>query len=112
MSYGIAGVHSHSALAKKVPNDKSSLLVGAVELGLGAAGTGPPGSGAAGGGGGKPAITLSNLPRRPSVDIQFANLAYSVSEGRKRGESWCGQTWIPQWAMHAGNGGRGDRRPV
>jgi hypothetical protein len=33
----------------------------------------------------KKPIELSHLPKRPPVDIQFANLAYSVSEGRKRG---------------------------
>ncbi|XP_069675336.1 ATP-binding cassette sub-family G member 4-like [Periplaneta americana] len=33
----------------------------------------------------KKPIELSHLPKRPPVDIQFTNLAYSVSEGRKRG---------------------------
>jgi len=33
----------------------------------------------------KKPIELSQLPKRPPVDIQFTNLAYSVSEGRKRG---------------------------
>lgn len=30
-------------------------------------------------------ITLTHLPKRPPVDIQFNDLSYSVSEGRKRG---------------------------
>ncbi|KAJ9595430.1 hypothetical protein L9F63_013389, partial [Diploptera punctata] len=33
----------------------------------------------------KKPIELSHLPKRPPVDIEFINLAYSVSEGRKRG---------------------------
>ncbi|XP_017879123.1 ATP-binding cassette sub-family G member 4 isoform X2 [Ceratina calcarata] len=33
----------------------------------------------------RPAVTLTHLPKRPPVDIEFKNLAYSVSEGRKRG---------------------------
>ncbi|XP_012271226.1 ATP-binding cassette sub-family G member 4 [Orussus abietinus] len=33
----------------------------------------------------KPAVSLTHLPKRPPVDIEFKNLAYSVSEGRKRG---------------------------
>lgn len=35
----------------------------------------------------RPAVTLTHLPKRPPVDIEFKNLAYSVSEGRKRGSS-------------------------
>lgn len=102
VSYGIAGGQGlHGALVKKVPNDKSSYLsVGAAELGLagplpmgsgqGPGGTSPGsvasgGSSGGGGAGGKAPITLSNLPRRPPVAIQFNGLAYSVSEGRKRG---------------------------
>lgn len=34
----------------------------------------------------RPAVALTHLPKRPPVDIDFKNLAYSVSEGRKRGE--------------------------
>ena len=33
----------------------------------------------------KKPIELRQLPKRPPVDIQFTNVAYSVSEGRKRG---------------------------
>lgn len=33
----------------------------------------------------KKPIELSHLPKRPPVDIQFANLSYCVSEGRKQG---------------------------
>ncbi|XP_066594323.1 ATP-binding cassette sub-family G member 4 [Prorops nasuta] len=33
----------------------------------------------------RPAVTLTHLPKRPPVDVEFRNLAYSVSEGRKRG---------------------------
>ncbi|XP_076296273.1 ABC transporter expressed in trachea [Lasioglossum baleicum] len=33
----------------------------------------------------RPAVTLTHLPKRPPVDIEFKDLAYSVSEGRKRG---------------------------
>ncbi|XP_044748317.1 ATP-binding cassette sub-family G member 4-like [Coccinella septempunctata] len=33
----------------------------------------------------KPTIMLSHLPKRPPVDIQFNELSYSISEGRKRG---------------------------
>ncbi|XP_017760069.1 PREDICTED: ATP-binding cassette sub-family G member 4 [Eufriesea mexicana] len=33
----------------------------------------------------RPAVTLTHLPKRPPVDVEFKNLAYSVSEGRKRG---------------------------
>ncbi|XP_033326721.2 ABC transporter expressed in trachea [Megalopta genalis] len=33
----------------------------------------------------RPAVTLSHLPKRPPVDIEFKDLEYSVSEGRKRG---------------------------
>lgn len=35
----------------------------------------------------KPAVSLTHLPKRPPVDVEFKNLAYSVSEGRKRGKS-------------------------
>lgn len=35
----------------------------------------------------RPAVTLTHLPKRPPVDVEFKNLAYSVSEGRKRGWS-------------------------
>lgn len=48
----------------------------------------PNHSGASPGQGNKrPAVSLTHLPKRPPVDIEFKNLAYSVSEGRKRGES-------------------------
>lgn len=30
-------------------------------------------------------IALTHLPKRMPVDIQFQNLSYSVSEGRKKG---------------------------
>lgn len=30
-------------------------------------------------------VTLTHLPNRPPVDIEFNDIAYSVSEGRKRG---------------------------
>lgn len=33
----------------------------------------------------KPIISLTHLPKRPLVDLQFNDLSYSVSEGRKRG---------------------------
>ncbi|KAK9695715.1 ABC transporter [Popillia japonica] len=33
----------------------------------------------------RPMITLTHLPKRPPVDIQFNDLSFSVSEGRKRG---------------------------
>lgn len=33
----------------------------------------------------KPMISLTHLPKRPPVEIQFLDLSYSVSEGRKRG---------------------------
>ncbi|XP_024871019.1 ATP-binding cassette sub-family G member 4-like [Temnothorax curvispinosus] len=33
----------------------------------------------------RPAVALTHLPKRPPVDVEFKNLAYSVSEGRKRG---------------------------
>ncbi|XP_018336697.1 ATP-binding cassette sub-family G member 4 isoform X2 [Agrilus planipennis] len=33
----------------------------------------------------KPTISLTHLPKRPPVDIQFIDMSYSVSEGRQRG---------------------------
>lgn len=47
----------------------------------------PNHSGASPGQGNKrPAVSLTHLPKRPPVDVEFKNLAYSVSEGRKRGK--------------------------
>nr|CAI5819060.1 unnamed protein product [Callosobruchus analis] len=43
------------------------------------------GGGSPGGNHKKPTISLTHLPKRPPVDIEFADLSYSVSEGRKRG---------------------------
>lgn len=61
-----AAVCTGGVLARKVPNH----------------------SGASPGQGNKrPAVSLTHLPKRPPVDVEFKNLAYSVSEGRKRGES-------------------------
>ncbi|EFN78564.1 ATP-binding cassette sub-family G member 4 [Harpegnathos saltator] len=46
----------------------------------------PNHSGASPGQGNKrPAVSLTHLPKRPPVDVEFKDLAYSVSEGRKRG---------------------------
>lgn len=33
----------------------------------------------------KPMVTLTHLPRRPPVAIEFNDISYSISEGRKRG---------------------------
>lgn len=33
----------------------------------------------------RPLLSLTHLPKRIPVDIQFIDLSYSVSEGRKRG---------------------------
>ncbi|XP_058127312.1 ATP-binding cassette sub-family G member 1-like [Anopheles ziemanni] len=33
----------------------------------------------------KPMVSLTHLPKRPPIDIQFIDMAYSVSEGHKRG---------------------------
>lgn len=62
---GSAGVISSGILARKVPNH-----VGASP--------GEPNK--------KPTVSLTHLPKRPPVDIEFKNLAFSVSEGRKRGK--------------------------
>ncbi|KZC09024.1 ATP-binding cassette sub-family G member 4 [Dufourea novaeangliae] len=60
-SVAVAAMCSNSMFARKVPNHS-------------------PGQD-----GKRPAVTLTHLPKRPPVDIEFKNLAYSVSEGRKRG---------------------------
>lgn len=33
----------------------------------------------------KPMIALTHLPKRPPVDIEFLDMSYSISEGRKKG---------------------------
>lgn len=33
----------------------------------------------------KPAVSLTHLPKRPPVDIEFKNLVYNVFEGRLKG---------------------------
>uniref|UniRef100_A0A182M9Z6 ABC transporter domain-containing protein n=1 Tax=Anopheles culicifacies TaxID=139723 RepID=A0A182M9Z6_9DIPT len=33
----------------------------------------------------KPMVSLTHLPKRPPIDIQFMDMSYSVSEGHKRG---------------------------
>ncbi|CAH2008649.1 unnamed protein product [Acanthoscelides obtectus] len=62
---------SGGATLRKVPNNTTNASKGG----------GSPGSG----GHKKPTISLTHLPKRPPVDIEFADLSYSVSEGRKRG---------------------------
>ncbi|XP_063222781.1 ATP-binding cassette sub-family G member 4-like isoform X3 [Bacillus rossius redtenbacheri] len=70
-----AGGLGLSALAKKVPNKSCTLP----SMGLSSA-QHPAASSVL-----KKPIELSHLPKRPPVHIQFDNLAYSVSEGRRRG---------------------------
>ena len=61
---GTAGaVNSDGLLAKKVPNHNGTGLTNK-----------------------KPAVSLTHLPKRPPVDIEFKNLVYNVFEGRKKGE--------------------------
>ncbi|KAJ4450446.1 hypothetical protein ANN_01870 [Periplaneta americana] len=48
----------------------------------------------------KKPIELSHLPKRPPVDIQFTNLAYSVSEGRKRDFSCAAQQLNASQSTH------------
>jgi len=60
-----AAVCTGNVLARKVPNHSGA----------------SPGQGNK-----KPVVSLTHLPKRPPVDVEFKNLAYSVSEGRKRGK--------------------------
>lgn len=38
-----------------------------------------------------PGVIMSRLPKRPPVDIDFSDLAFSVAEGRNRGEEGGGR---------------------
>ncbi|PNF18457.1 ATP-binding cassette sub-family G member 4 [Cryptotermes secundus] len=67
-----SAVSSGSHLVKKVPNKSCTLPSMGFSSSRAAINHKKP-------------IELSHLPKRPPVDIQFINLAYSVSEGRKRG---------------------------
>ncbi|KDR09575.1 ATP-binding cassette sub-family G member 4 isoform X2 [Zootermopsis nevadensis] len=68
----LSAVGSGGQLVKKVPNKSCTLPSMGFSSGSAATNQKKPNE-------------LSHLPKRLPVDIQFANLAYSVSEGRRRG---------------------------
>nr|CAD7574649.1 unnamed protein product [Timema californicum] len=80
------------ALAKKVPNKSCTLP----SMGLSSGAQGPT----------KKPIELSHLPKRPPVDIQFDNMTYSVSEGRRRVKASCCGFYVGYKTILKGASGR------